>query len=248
MEAERLIVSEMFFSIQGEGASAGRPALLLRLAACNLNCPGFSYLAPLTGEHLGCDTKLVWKQGKAYSFASIIQEWEQNNWLDKLRGGAHLVITGGEPLLQQEKVAEFIKLLDTRSSSPIYIEIETNATITPNLYLQQRINQFNVSPKLISSGESRDKRYQLDTLKNFAALPQAVFKFVVQSNEDIAEIKTDYKTVLNLDTSRIWLMPEGGTLKAMQSKLQMVAELCIENNFNFSPRLHIHIWDEATGK
>jgi 6-pyruvoyltetrahydropterin 2'-reductase len=243
-----LVVSEMFFSIQGEGATAGRPAVFLRLAACNLNCPGFSYKAPGTQEHLGCDTKLVWKQGKASSFEQILQEWQQKNWLDKLYGGAHLVITGGEPLLQQEKIVEFIKLLDALIEPRVYIEIETNATIVPNLFLQERVNQFNVSPKLVSSGESRDKAYHLDCLKTFAALPKACFKFVVQTKADVAEIKTDYQTILDLATTRIWLMPEGGTLKTMQSNLQTVAELCIENNFNFSPRLHIHIWDEATGK
>ena len=243
-----LVVSETFFSLQGEGATAGRPALFLRLAACNLNCPGFSYKAPNTDEHLGCDTKLVWKQGKSYDFSSILQDWEKHHWLAKLRDGAHLVITGGEPLLQQEKLVEFIKLLDTQLDTSVYIEIETNATITPNLFLQQRVDQFNVSPKLISSGESRNKAYNLDCLKTFAALPKAYFKFVVQTKNDVSEIKSAYQDVLKLDATRIWLMPEGGTLKAMQHNLQIVAELCIENNFNFSPRLHIHIWDEATGK
>jgi 7-carboxy-7-deazaguanine synthase len=243
-----LVVSETFFSIQGEGASAGRPALFLRLAACNLNCPGFSYKAPDTQEHLGCDTKLVWKQGKASSFTNILQEWEHHNWLDKLRGGAHLVITGGEPLLQQEKVVEFIKLLDSQLEMLVYIEIETNATLSPNVFLQQRVNQFNVSPKLTSSGEARDKAYKIDVLKTFSVLPTALFKFVVQTKNDVSEIKSDYQDRLNLEATRIWLMPEGGTLKTMQANLQTVAELCIENNFNFSPRLHIHIWDEATGK
>ncbi len=55
----KLIISEMFYSLQGEGSSVGRPAVFLRLAACNLECPGFSYQDPITQQHLGCDTKLI---------------------------------------------------------------------------------------------------------------------------------------------------------------------------------------------
>jgi organic radical activating enzyme len=320
MSKERLIVSEMFYSLQGEGPSIGHPAVFLRLAACNLECAGFSYRAPETGEHLGCDTKLVWKKGKPHTFEQIINEWQTQGWLEAFTYGAHLVITGGEPLLQQEKVAAFASYLapylppHPRSLSPEgrgmasshhprsfslegrgmasspnpqshspeglmmtsfsppgrrwraapdeganpspyhektnpspYIEIETNGTILPNEFLSQRVNQFNVSPKLSSSLEPREKAYRPEVLQHYANLPQAIFKFVIQHKKDVDEVIEQYQKQFNIDHQRIWLMPEGGSLKEMQSKMVMLAELCKQHHFNFSPRLHIHIWDEATG-
>ena len=68
--AQQLIVSEMFYSIQGEGVSCGVPAVFLRLTKCNLRCLGFSYVDPQTSEHLGCDSAAVWRQGEKRDFAA----------------------------------------------------------------------------------------------------------------------------------------------------------------------------------
>lgn len=245
MLKHRLVVSEMFYSIQGEGPSVGTPAVFLRLTACNLNCTGFSYQHPLDKTHLGCDTKHVWQKGSPYSFEALIKTWQEHDWIMHLEKGAHLVITGGEPLLQQEALALWIEQLD--SIAHPYIEIETNGTLIPNDFLSQRINQFNVSPKLRHSGENKAGAYQPKALAKFSDLPQSVFKFVVHEEEDVKEIIQDYQNIFHIPSKKIWLMPEGGTLAQMQPKMEIVAELCKRYYFNFSPRLHIHIWDEATG-
>ena len=245
MLKHRLVVSEMFYSIQGEGPSVGKPAVFLRLAACNLNCPGFTYQHPENQTHLGCDTKHVWQKGAPYSFDVLIKTWQEQDWITHLQQGAHLVITGGEPLLQQEALALWIELLD-QTVQP-YIEIETNGTLAPNDFLAARVNQFNVSPKLAHSGETKDAAYHTKALAKFSELPQSVFKFVIHAPEDVKEILNDYQKIFSIPSQKIWLMPEGGTLAQMQPKMDMVAELCKRYYFNFSPRLHIHIWDEATG-
>jgi 7-carboxy-7-deazaguanine synthase len=248
MQKQRLVVSEQFYSLQGEGPSVGRPALFLRLAGCNLNCTGFSYVDPSNGEHLGCDTKLVWQKGKAYSIDALLNEWQRDSWLEKLTAGVHLVITGGEPLLQQSQLEYFLRSLDlSLQSSLSYLEMETNATLLPNAYLSERINQFNVSPKLSSSLEPKAKAYQEKILQHFVDRPQAIFKFVIQSEKDVIEVIEHYQKPFNIPPQRIWLMPEGGTLATLQPKMPMVAELCKQYHFNFSPRLHIHLWDQATG-
>ena len=95
-----LRVSEHFYSIQGEGPTVGVPAVFVRLQGCNLNCGHQS------GEWV-CDTVDVWKKGIPYS----VEAWHELvniHYGDALSMGAHLVITGGEPLIQQKKLLEFI--------------------------------------------------------------------------------------------------------------------------------------------
>ncbi len=242
-----LYTSETFYSIQGEGPCAGQPAVFLRLSGCNLQCSGFSYKDPTTGEHLGCDSKLVWSKGHKFTFADIIGNWQQHGWLDKLACGAHLVITGGEPLLQQTKIVEFIKQLDECISPAPFIEIETNATKLPIPELQIRVNQFNVSPKLRSSGEPDPKAYHPDILQSFAALPSAAFKFVIQSPGDIEEIIARYCQPFNIPRNKVWLMPEGGTREAILAKSTWLIEACKQHLMNYTSRLQVDIWNEVTG-
>ena len=243
MSKQHLLISEQFYSIQGEGASAGVPAVFLRLGGCNLRCNGFSYKDPDTGEHLGCDTKRVWTRADKMSFTELLDYWQQEGWLDKLVQGAHLVVTGGEPLIQQAALTSFIEQLD----STIYIEIETNGTIKPNNYLLNRLQQFNVSPKLNHSGETRDKAYFPDVLKTFAVLTKSKFKFVIATPEDVNEVLADYVKAFNIPHQQIWLMPEGGTREALHAKSPFIVELCKQHLMHYSPRLHVDIWQEVTG-
>jgi 7-carboxy-7-deazaguanine synthase len=231
----RISICETFYSIQGEGQTAGVPAVFLRLAGCNLGCPGFSYKDPKTGEHLGCDTKAVWQKGKQYAISETIDEWQVNGWIDKLLAGAHLVITGGEPLLQQEALLCFLQQLEQK----IYIEIETNGTILflPEVYA--RIDQINTSPKLANSGEPCEKRYKPEVLSQLASAEKTRFKFVVSQESDIAEIFANYVEPFNISPSRVWLMPEGATAQEINKKSTWIIELCKKYSMNFSPRLQI---------
>src|SRR3989344_752172 len=215
-----LIVSETFYSIQGEGFSAGNLAVFLRLGGCNLRCNGFSYRHPQTGEHLGCDTKHVWRKGKKIFPEGIVQHWKQKGWWTALEEGAHLVITGGEPLIQQAAILDFIRYIDSLAKIPFYIEVETNATFLPSSELLDRFNQVNASPKLTHSGEPRDKAYQPLVLEIFSNFPQVYFKFVVASPADIQEIIQDYYVPFDIPKNRIWLMPEGGAQTLLQERRQ----------------------------
>lgn len=244
---DALIVSEMFYSIQGEGPSVGAPAVFLRLTGCNLRCLGFSYQDPKTQEHLGCDTAAVWKRGARYGFEALLDEWEKEGWFAHLQQGAHLVITGGEPLLQQPALLAFLERLEARALAAPYLEIETNATQCPDPQLCKRVRQFNVSPKLRHSGEPRQKAYQPQVLKIFAPMEHAFFKFVVANPEDVDEIEKEYLLPFAIPHQRVLLMPEGGTTMAIAQKKKWVVELCKARGFRYCTRLHIDIWDAATG-
>lgn len=245
-----LTISEDFYSIQGEGPYAGYPAVFLRLAGCNLSCSGFSYQDPLTHEHLGCDTKAVWRQGKNYSFAQIIERWQQLGWFAALQNGAHCVITGGEPMLHQRMLIPFISYLSRCLQKDPFIEIETNATQRIEVDLLQQINHINASPKLQHSGEPMHKAYQPQVLAQLASLidqPKACFKFVVASEQDILEIQKNYLQPFAISSRCVWLMAEGGHREKIREKAPWIVEQCKQHGFRYSPRLHLDIWDQATG-
>jgi 7-carboxy-7-deazaguanine synthase len=226
-----LIISEQFYSIQGEGKTAGIPAVFLRLRACNLLC------------EWPCDTIEVWRQGKSWTFENILHTWEENGWINALRKGSHLVLTGGEPLLQQEELAKFLKLLP----EGIFIEVETNATITPSRELDPFITLYNVSPKTANSGIRKERRYRSETLDHFARSNKAIFKFVVESSKDVEEILGDFITPFAIIRQRVFLMPQCSDRKGHIEKSGPLVDLCKEYHLNFSPRLQLLLWDKTTG-
>ncbi|MEK7672666.1 MAG: 7-carboxy-7-deazaguanine synthase QueE [Patescibacteria group bacterium] len=206
-------VSEIFYTLQGEGINLGQPAVFLRLAGCHLRC-------------VWCDSKFTWnmKSGSTMSTAEIIKEIKKYPC-------KNLVITGGEPLIQQSAIKELIEKLNGKSKK-YYIEIETSGSL--KTHLNDYINHYNCSPKLSHSG---NKKF---TLEEFPA-EKTWYKFVVDSKKDLTEIKKimkDYK----LPKERIILMPQGVEYKELSQKSQWLAEICKAENLRFSPRLHIYIW------
>ena len=148
-----LAVSEMFYSIQGEGVSVGQPSVFFRLKGCNLMCGGYGTQITKqlsNGATWRCDTIETWMKGEKLTKKQICEHWVANGWIEKLKEGAHLIITGGEPLLQQVEIISFLEYLETKYSVVPFIEIETNGTISAISELDQRVSQYNVSLKLTS--------------------------------------------------------------------------------------------------
>ena len=241
-----LMVSEMFYSIQGEGPHAGVPAVFLRLTGCNLTCKGFSYKDPVTKEHLGCDTKNIWMQGKKVRPSDLLDTWQEKGWIEKLKRGAHLIITGGEPLLQSPGLLSTLEFLK-RAMGPLFIELETNGTIDLTDELMPFMTHINVSPKLDIAGDPFTKRYRKKSLSTFASLSQAHFKFVISSESDIQEIQERYSIPFNIPCDRIWLMSEGATTSELMAQERQVVEWGKHYGYGFSPRLHIHLWGNIPG-
>lgn len=239
--SNKLAVSEQFYSIQGEGKTMGVRAVFLRLAGCNLMCGGMG--TQFDGElHNGakwrCDSIEVWMKGKQKEFEDVLEK----ELIDELRHGAHLVITGGEPLMQQAGIINFIYyLINERKINP-FIEIETNGTILPNENLLKLISQWNVSPKLLSSGNEKQIAIKDDVLSLLSRF-NTQFKFVVDSEEDLNEI-LELKDIPN---SKVWLMPAGENETLLKQKAEQVAEICKQHKFNYSHRLHITLWNQKTG-
>ncbi|MBT5855741.1 7-carboxy-7-deazaguanine synthase QueE [bacterium] len=269
-----LSISESFLSIQGEGISAGVPALFLRLSGCNLTCGGPNTIKTKTldfGATWRCDTIEVWTKGTPTPIDTLLKTWKLNGWIDSLRSGTHLVVTGGEPLLHDTAICAFLDDLSDElqvksgrenfklasklrnPSTPkadvdlIQIEMETNGTLIPSKKLDSHISQYNVSPKLANSGMSLDKRYCTDVIDWFGRNPKSSFKFVIQNENDLHEIQKTYQTPHAIANNRILLMPAADNRKDYLRLAPTIQTLCKTHQYTFSPRLHIEKWDQKTG-
>lgn len=250
-----LPVSEVFYSIQGEGKSVGVPSIFVRLSGCNLMCGGNG--TQRDGElHDGatwrCDTIEVWTKGTATPFEDILTQ----NQLERLRDGAHIIFTGGEPMLYQDKILDYIEWLDHTlyfdqntkqfKNDMFFIECETNGTVMPSDEFLNEINQFNVSPKLANSGMPLKRRCKPDVLKALDKTENDIqYKFVLSQGSDLEEVNNDFLPHITRD--RVYLMPAGSTQDELAETYPIVAELCKYNNFKFTPRLHVDIWNQKTG-
>ena len=235
-----LHVAEMFSSLQGEGRTCGKPAIFLRLQHCNLYCGQKQ-------ANWTCDTLSVWQQGKTYDPAELIKLWQERGWLDLLAEHTGLVITGGEPLLQQEALLVFLTELCTKLPTTPHIEIETNATIIPNARLDAHISQYNCSPKGANSGNSKPRRHLPDVLRWYVGCERADFKFVIATAADFDALNTEYITPYSIPKFRIWLMPAADDRTSLQHLAPVVSTICQQQKLNFSNRLQIQIWDRCTG-
>jgi len=238
-----LLVSELYPhpTVQGEGPSIGRRCTFLRLGGCNLRC----------GINGGwrCDTPYTWDfqgvLGHRYDPQVELTRVTMQDVVSWLRGHVAqgvdlLVITGGEPLLQQAGLCELIRV--SRFEFPdLEFEIETNGTIRPltALLSSSRVS-FNVSPKLSNSGNPRDQRINLVALRDFVKA-KAIYKFVVSSPDDLDEID-DLVTQAEIPRRRVYLMPEGTDSETVSRHLTALADLAIKRGYNLTTRLHIILW------
>lgn len=233
----QLLVSEVFGpTIQGEGPSAGRRAGFLRLGLCNLDCSW-------------CDTPYTWdwtgKNGKAYDKADL-ERVSLERVVERLRNMNVLlvVITGGEPLIQQKNLSTLVAALRL---SGLRVEIETNGTIAPAPTLDTWEPRYNVSPKLANSGVDRDRAWKLDALRALVETDRAIFKFVVTGEADLEEVDLLVARA-DLPTSRVWVMPEGRTQERLSQVLKGVADAAIARRYNVSTRLHVELWGDERGR
>ena len=225
-------VPEIFHSLQGEGANIGTATVFLRLAQCNLACSW-------------CDTKYTWDWDN-YSYEDEVMTLSVEEVMDAVLayGCPHLVVTGGEPLLQQRDLASLGAGL---KDAGFYCEVETNGTILPIPELARSIDQWNVSPKLANSGNPLARRVLPEVLEGFSDLPNALFKFVIATPADLDEV-LGLRDRYHIPNERIILMPEGTSAAALRDRSPWVSDACVKEGFRFSTRLHILLWADQRGR
>lgn len=240
---ESLPINELFYSLQGEGKFAGVPSVFVRTSGCNLRCWFCdSYHTSWEPTHAWMNTK------------EIVEEVSTHARAD------HVVVTGGEPLIHEETT----HLIESLSNDGYHITVETNGTVYPDA----AIDFASISPKLSSStptaakdpkgeGEWSEKHEELRI--DMTALTRLVesypfqLKFVVTSREDIEEInnlvkRTRHQTNARIQNQDILLMPEGQTENQIAKKREKVADLAMEYGYRYTPRLHVNLWNDETGR
>ena len=234
---------EIFRSIQGEGPAIGRPRTFVRLSGCNLHC-------------VWCDTAYTWnwmgtpfthESGKKFEPSAEMIKLSAAETAARIRSlpSEGVVITGGEPLLQMDALVEMIDALREHDHRHL-VEIETNGSIAPSDALIDRIDYFVVSPKLAHSGNEADLALKPDALRRYAQLSGAYLKFVAKTSGDI-ETAAEIAELYGFPASRIYIMPEGTTSEGVRARGALLADAVIAHGFNYSDRLHIHLFGQKRG-
>lgn len=240
--------AEIFHTLQGEGVNVGRPSVFVRLSLCNLHC-------------VWCDTDHTWNfEGTPWKHEKDAQpgyqkhckqeailEMETPELAEEVRkfGCRHVVLTGGEPLLQEAGLGELIEALRA-DGEEWFFEIETNGTRLPDAQMIASIDQFNVSAKLANSGVAESLRDKPEVMRGLALSGKAWFKFVVQKEDDLEEIRVLVERSA-IPWERVILMPEGRNVEEIDKIAPWLAGRCRDLGVRFSDRLHVRLWGDRRG-
>ena len=220
-------ISEVFTSIQGEGPFLGTPAVFVRFATCNLRCPW-------------CDTKYAWQQGRVEPIERLLAKIgsmlsNTSIWL--------VVVTGGEPLLQQECVIDICLFVQKRKA---LCTIETNGVIRPNPRLLAVVDHVVVSPKLSNSswgglGSPDKAAVDREWFRIYHSMSMGVkvyWKFVIGSPRDLREVD-DFVESHHLQPRDVFLMPLSTTVEEQLRLLPLLVGHALRRGYRVTPRLHI---------
>ena len=223
-------ICEIFQSLQGEGLLTGAPSVFVRTSGCNLACRF-------------CDTRYASTEpeGEFYTVFGILSE------IDRRQLNAdHVVITGGEPLIQPD-VADLCVQLKNRG---LHITIETAGTV----YRDLPCDLMSISPKMKNSvpegprGPLHEKtRFQPDVLKKLIDQYPYQLKFVVKAPEDLPEIDQFCRQFDNLDRDRVLYMPQGQTLEELKAVEAWLIPWAYAAKVRFCPRKHIEWFGPGRG-
>lgn len=226
-------ISEIFYSIQGEGKLSGVPSAFVRASGCNLRCTW-------------CDTPYAsWNpEGDELAVGQIVDQVSSFQC-------RHVVVTGGEPLI----MPDIVELCDALHHRAFHITVETAATVFKPL----KMHLASLSPKLSNSTphdreggrfvESHERqRINIDVIQRFIdTSPEFQLKFVVSREEDLNEIEQILVRLHGFDADDVLLMPEGITAEALDSRSAWIAETCKRTGYRFCPRLHVALYGNMRG-
>lgn len=226
-----LAIAEVFGpTFQGEGPSSGARCGFVRLARCNLDCAW-------------CDTPYTW-DWRRFDPAEEIHPTSVDDVVARLAAMRveRVVVTGGEPLLQQRALVPLLRACGGRGWS---VEVETNGTIVPSPDVIALVERFNVSPKLANSGIAEVRRTRPDALRALRDSGKAAFKFVAASVADLDEIAV---LAERFGLAAVWVMPEGTDATTVLSRLRELSDDVLARGWNLTSRLHVLLWGDERAR
>jgi 7-carboxy-7-deazaguanine synthase len=221
-------ISEIFYSVQGEGILAGVPSVFIRTSGCNLRCSW-------------CDTPYTsWKpEGEDLTLDAVIDR------ATAFPPARHVVITGGEPMI----APGVVELSERLRALGLHITFETAGTV----FAPVACDLMSISPKLANStpeGVFHDRHEQLrlqpEVLTRLTREYDYQLKFVVAQPQDLTELQAIVNQ-LDAPADKVILMPEGITSDALTERGTWIAELCKQHGYRFGPRLHVYLYGNRRG-
>lgn len=226
-------ISELFYSIQGEGKLVGVPSVFVRASGCNLRCTW-------------CDTPYAsWEpDGADVAVDEIVRQVLAHS-------ARHVVITGGEPLI----MPDVVELCDALKAAGCHLTMETAATV----YKPVKIDLASLSPKLSNStpwereggrfaAAHERQRINVPVIQQFIdSSPAFQLKFVASGDADINELQSLLARLRDWEPSDVLLMPEGTDQATLDARTDWLTDVCKRTGFRFCPRLHIALYGNTRG-
>ncbi len=229
-----MFISEIFYSIQGEGELTGVPSVFVRTSGCNLRCSW-------------CDTKYAsWQpEGIEMSVDNIVSSVVEF-------GSDYCVLTGGEPMIAKgiRELAEKLR------SAGKHITIETAATVFPDGIA---CDLASLSPKLSNSTPNQfavngwkerheQTRIQPNVITEWIKNYGFQLKFVISDSKDLFELEQLVETVgCSIPHSKILLMPEGIDVQHIRGRDETLVEFCKKRGYRYCNRLQIELFGNTRG-
>lgn len=229
--SDAIAVNEIYGPVfQGEGKNIGMPCVFMRLAGCNLACSW-------------CDSRFSW-DWQQYDPKQEIHRMTVAEIFDRLEKSQskNLVVTGGEPMLQQKQLFPLLVWLKEKGW---WVEIETAGTI-PIWFAKEYdlVGLYTVSIKTASSGNELTRSIQPVAIESFVESGKAVFKFVVSKMSDFTEID---ELVSTYKLKPVYIMPEGVDAAGILSRSKELAGEVIKRGYHLTTRLHVLLYGSRRG-
>ena len=223
-------IAEVFQSIQGEGEFSETPSVFVRTTGCNLRC-------------WFCDTPYTsWQpEGTGRDWREVLD--------DVLRIDCpHVVLTGGEPMLQPA----IVPLSQALRDAGRFITIETAGTV----FRPVAADLMSISPKLSNSAprdagrwrtrHERD-RQRLDVIRQLIERFPYQLKFVIDEPRDLDDVVEYLRGLPPVSPDRVWLMPQGVSADELAARTKWLAPAAAQLGYRLSPRRHIELFGHIRG-
>lgn len=207
----------------------GVPSAFLRTSGCNLRCTFCD--TPYTSWH---------PEGEEIALDLVLTQLTEY-------GVEHVVITGGEPVL----VPDLVPLTQDLVRRGHYLTIETAGTVFREIDAQL----ISLSPKLKNSvpmGTAWERRHEArrhrpEVIRRWLAEYDCQFKFVIDSQQDIAEVSAYLEEFPEIRPEQVFLMPQGTDLGILNERLSWLRPVAAKQGWKVSPRLHIELFGNTRG-